>query len=943
MIWQPARSTARIRPLLSAIGAAGLLAGCGIGTSPQQALARADRNLAARNYRAATVDLENLVARQPDDPGLRLKLARALYHTGAYAESEASFRRAQQLGAAWPALTTDLAEVLLAEGQPQQALDLLSAHPPAAALDARTSSVRGRALLALQRLDDAHTALTQAVALDAGDMQARIALAQLLGERGDPAGAKSVLDAAAAAAPSDFAVHLALGAWYLAASRVREAHAELTRALDLAVAGIRGGSEPGYDEFRALAPLVDTDLMLGDLASAKQHLARVRKLAPHASVTSLLEARIDLAEKRTDEARALLQNLLNREPQNEPAKVLLGVASAAAGELGQADMYLSSALAANPRDLSARKLLTQVQLQERKPQDALKTATDPNAAMDADLLALAGRASVLAGDLSGATQYLERSEEAAPQDKVRALDLAQAYLADNRAGDALKLLQRTDVPASLADRRELLLLTALSRTDSAAGLRDEAERFVAAHPQDAEALLIGARARVGLKDLSGARGLIDQAAKLDPRSSRPWVALGALELSQNDRAGADAAFRHALQVDARSVGAQLGEAQLALASGDRDEAIRRLEQARSDDPRSLPARLGLARLYLLRGEAQQAAQPLAEARRIAPDHPNVLLLLGTLALAQNDATRAVELFERLSARYPQSAILQADLARAYGLARRPDDALKASAEAVRLDPGYWPALALETRLALEVGDRSSVSHLLERLRSSKAPPAAVETVEGDVAARGGNFAQALRDYTSAATAAPSAELALKITAVQHALHATDPDAPLRAWLQRAPNDVRVRLALAQYLQSAGDRGGAAREYQTVLDTAPTQVVALNNLAWLRLEAGQKEAALGLAREAYGAAPNQASVADTFGWALVQTGNAADAVPVLRAAHGAAPDAIEIHLHFAIALLKGGDTDDARRELQSVASAQPHGPIGDQARALLAGVASTAQR
>lgn len=902
-------TVARLVPLLGAIAAAALLPACGLFTTPQQVLARADRNLAAQDYRAAEVDLKNLVAKQPNDRALRLKLAQALLHTGAYVESESNYRKTQQLGTPWTSIVSDLAEALIGEGRPQQALDLLAAHPLPGKPNARTLTLRGRALLALGKRDEAHTALTQAIALDAADMPARVALVALLEQQGDWSGAKAALDAASAADPNDFSVHLALGRWYAHARNLNGAHAELTRALDLAVAGIRAGREPWFDEYNVIAPLAENDLMRGDLKSAAARALRLGKLAPHTPATLLVKARVELAQKHADEARATLQGLLSQDPQNVPAKVLLGAASAASGQFEQADMYLTAALAAAPGDLAARKLLAEVQLKEHKPHDALRTASDPNAALNADLLALAAQASAQSGDLSGATTYMERSEKAAPQDVRHGLELAAAYLAEHRAADAVKLLQGLKVSDRLGQARERLLFSALSQAGTPADVQSEAKRYAAAHPHDGSALLLAAQALASTRDADGAHDLINQAARAEPTSPQPWIALGILEGTLAKRDAASAAFQHALKVDPRSVGALLGEARLFMASND----------------------------------AARAAAPLAQARRIAPDDAGVMLLSGALALAQHDGKGAVDAFERLAARYPKSAILQADLARALALAKRPADARGAIAQAVKLDPSYWPALVIDVSLALDEHDVDGAEQLLPQLRASKAPAPVVHTIEGDVAAHQGNLKEALRDYQEAAKTAPSAMLALKMASASHALHLPDPDAPLRAWLQHSPHDNGVRLILAGLLLEHNDRSAAARAYETVLADEPNQIIALNNLAWLRLEAGQVDSAVELARKAYAIAPKQASVGDTLGWALVQSGHDADAVSILRAAHAEAPTDEQIHLHWATALAKTGARADARRELQSIIEAQPNGPQGTHARALLTSLSGTPSR
>ena len=55
---------------------------------------------------------------------------------------------------------------------------------------------------------------------------------------------------------------------------------------------------------------------------------------------------------------------------------------------------------------------------------------------------------------------------------------------------------------------------------------------------------------------------------------------------------------------------------------------------------------------------------------------------------------------------------------------------------------------------------------------------------------------------------------------------------LRSWLDKHPEDGRVRLALASYYQSAGDTEAATKEYQALLKQFPNDPVALNNLAWM---------------------------------------------------------------------------------------------------------------
>ncbi|HLY53808.1 MAG TPA: tetratricopeptide repeat protein, partial [Steroidobacteraceae bacterium] len=581
-----------------------------------------------------------------------------------------------------------------------------------------------------------------------------------------------------------------------------------------------------------------------------------------------------------------------------------------------------------------RKLLAEVELQRHRPEQALQTATDPRGAGDPALLSIAGRASILEGDAAAGVTYFERGEQAAPSDRGRSLQVAAAYLAAHRNADALALLRKLEVPDTLADQRERLLLVALENSGRKAEMRSEAQRFAQARPKDLRALLIAASALQAAQEAPGARALLAQAAALDPKEPRPWVQLGWLEWSQHDPAAAQRAFAHALEVAPTNNAALLGAAQTDLVHGNTALAIARLEQVRALVPRSLAPRIGLARLYLSAGQLQKSAEALGEARALAPANPDVREIGGLLSLAQGEGAEAVAALEELARQFPKSPPVQADLARAYLLTGRGADARARAEAALKLDADYWPALLTELAVSVAAKDPKGADAALARLQHTSAPRATVLAISGEVAARAGRLADALQSFTDANAIAPSGPLAMRMFAVRRALHMTDPQAPLREWLQRSPSDVDVRVMLAEQLQWDGQKSAAMQEYETVLKQAPTQLVALNNLAWMKLAAGDAPAALDLARRAYASNNGQASVVDTYGWTLVQTGHAEDAVPLLRDAADRLPNNDDVRYHLGVALAKTGAVAEARRQLKAIADSPSQSTTREEARALL---------
>ncbi|MEQ1689037.1 MAG: tetratricopeptide repeat protein, partial [Sphingopyxis sp.] len=97
-------------------------------------LTRARASYAAGNYRAARVDLTAAAMEHPDDPAIRIDLARAYNALGYGVEAERQLDKAAELGADLDQLRIERAEAQLAAGHPELALATLSG--PIAARDA---------------------------------------------------------------------------------------------------------------------------------------------------------------------------------------------------------------------------------------------------------------------------------------------------------------------------------------------------------------------------------------------------------------------------------------------------------------------------------------------------------------------------------------------------------------------------------------------------------------------------------------------------------------------------------------------------------------------------------------------------------------------------------------------------------------------------------------
>jgi len=150
----------------------------------------------------------------------------------------------------------------------------------------------------------------------------------------------------------------------------------------------------------------------------------------------------------------------------------------------------------------------------------------------------------------------------------------------------------------------------------------------------------------------------------------------------------------------------------------------------------------------------------------------------------------------------------------------------------------------------------------------------------------------------------------------------------------APRAVGLMVSLAQLEEQAGDDDAALAHYRRILDLQPTNVVAMNNLAFaLAVRHDAAADALPLARRAAGLAPRSGTVLDTLGWVEHLLGNHPAAARVFEQAVQLEPGQPEIRLHAAIVFLADGKADRAAAELKEALRLDPALETRDEVRRL----------
>lgn len=912
--------------LLTAIVVVCLLqaAGCDWLVSADKRVERAERQIGFGNDRAAFIELRKAVAQEPERIDAWLKLVDVSLRLGDPKGAERDLQSAISHGATVDQTARRSAEVLLAEGEAQQLLERIDSGD-SALQEPALSTYRGLALLRTGQPAEAVKVLRDVLALDAQSSRASVVLAEALSASGESQAALVVLNDALQANAKDASALLLKGHILLRAGD----HAAAAQSLSEARRNAAG--QLSLQQLAAvLAALTEAHLGSGALERAEAFHAELVKLAPEAPITRLLAARIAMSKQDYASAVAEAHKALAADPGLLQAKLLLGVALSAQGNLQQAEVQLSELVQLAPENIQARKLLAQVNLQLQRP-DVAAQVLAPIAQSNADdpqLSALLGVTKLRRGEIATGLEMLQRSVARQPDNIGLKHDLALAYLAVDRREEAIEVLE--SMPAGSA-HRESLLISALASAGDSAAARAQVDQIVAANPGDITVLNTAARFYAGVADFDAARSVVKRALQIDPRSLTTFATLAGVESAAGRSDDAlDAALR-AAEIDPANQAAQLLVAELASRKGDVRLAIEHLEEVRAKNREAVQARVVLARAYVQQRNMKEADVLLEEVMPHAEGNPAVANALGELYLDSGRFHEALRWF-RDAARQDSDPTWLLNVARAQ-LAL--GDAQVARETLQRLSaahPDSVPVAAQLIQLDLRENQREAANARLARMRSVHPQDPRLAAIQGDIFMSSKSYASAAAAYEAAAKLAPSSAIALRMYQARRLGKLANPTQSLTEWLERSPHDVSVRLVLAEHYQASGNVDRAIEEYEGIVRSESPSPMALNNLAWIYHQRGE-ERALGLAKSAYEAAPGAAAIADTYGWILIERGQITEGLPVLEKA-AAASSQPDIRYHYAVALAKAGQTDAARQELSELVRTNGHYPGAKDAQKLL---------
>jgi len=904
-----------IKASIAIVAIALSLSGCDALVTPQHRLARARAELDAGRWGRASIDLRKLVQRDPKNVEGWLLLARLSLGMGSGTAAQSDLDRAAAAGAQGYEFEELRARALLATNQPQALIDALSHHQLSTIVEPERTIELARAYLALRQPQQSEALLTPLLEARPQQNDARLTLARALTAEGKMDQALAQVDRILASDPNSVQALLQRGDLLERRGQFPAAESAFGRALHNMSVQTRPAERAS-----ALMGLTDSLLGQGDIEQATKAYAALVNLAGGAGYTRLLGARLKLAHNDTSGAIADLQALVARAPQFTQALLLLGTAELQQGNLEQARQALEQVVQQDPTNVQARELLTKVLLRLNHPQQALRTLTPAlsEGYADSQVMSLLGAVETHSGAPKGVLNDLEQDLQAHPEDRSLRLNLAQAYLGAGEAQKALTLVQGTPELAN-DRRREGLYIEAVNMLHGAKAAGAEVEKLLTTHPHDVPILDLAAKYYAVQGQLARAHELLQQSLELDKNSPATFVALAQVDSAAGDLRSSESALRSALALNPASESVHLALANVLIARkafADADKVLAPMGGPEADSP----VQFELARLALARGDLKQATAFLDLAVARQPKNADLVNHAGDVLMQANQYQAALGRYTSATQLAPNEALYWFSEARAQLALHQSSAARQSFEKAAHLQSDWLPPVSGLVLIDLQAKDYQSARSRVSRLLASYPEDASVLALRGDVEWAAGDFKAAEASYLQAQRHHASAGLAMKRFRLRVVAREPNPEQPLLEWLTLQPNDRMVHSALGTYYLTQHGLQQAKREFEAVLQLAPTDVVALNDLAWIYGEVHDARAEA-LAEHAYQLAPDQPNVDDTFGWILARAGKVERALPLLQQAAKLDAGDPNVQYHYAYALAHQGRRAEAQQVLSNLLATQ----------------------
>lgn len=883
-----------------------LVSACSAGNPEERAekfYQSAEKSYAAQDYSASVIQLKNSLQESNSYLPSRLFLGRVYLETYRLAAAEKELVRARDLGAGPEDYLPYLMRTYNLSGQFAKTLGLMETAPQSLRSRSDVRGYHADALTGQGRYKDAKS-LLQADPEQSSTILTR--LGQIAWLENDMDMVRIYAHRALEKGPDLAESNILMGRLYLADQDYDNARRVFKKALEADPL-----SPPAALSYASvLVEQQDTD-------EAVTVLDQMRKNGHEGTQALYLRALIALQKQDFAGAKLESERVLSMDPGNRAAMLVAGVANSALGNDEAAINNLRRFSSEAGAPAVAGRALAWSNLRLDRADEALSAIEGALSRTGPDFgsLRLATAAAVRAGQFEKAEGFLREMVKQEPDDISLSIGLASLSLAAGNKEEAERILAALPQDAgqeTLEERVRLALVymgaeNYQQATNFATDLRRD-------FPDREEGYSLAGLALAAQHQFDEAIGYFEQALAIDPGAMNAASALVSIYREQNRRDDALRVLKKAHETDLDNRPLTLALAQMQMEQGQFADSEKLLLKLASDAPEAMEPRLLLARVYLNTGEREKALNAAQRAHVLAPDNDAVLETLGLAYRSSGDFKNAVSSFERLVQVRPENSEAHFLLGRSLAEIGQIDEAISAIRDTLKRDSEKLLAQAALIRLLSVRGDLEDAKSELVRLKAMAPVSADLYDLEGFLNFRAGDMVKAAAQYRLAYEMDQSPRRAIVLA---QAMWLAGDEVSAEALLKSLDTD-GANIQLAQLYIQHGRTVDALAVYRALVRKEPDNPIFLNDFAWTLWENGQVDEAYKHAKKAVTLAPRSAAIQDTYGMILVDRGDTEAAVAALQLAVEQGAGNPEFQLHLAMALLADKQAELAQPLLRALA-------------------------
>ncbi len=396
-------------------------------------------------------------------------------------------------------------------------------------------------------------------------------------------------------------------------------------------------------------------------------------------------ARLDIADKKPEEAKKRFEGVLAKDPKNTQAWLALAeLLARSGGKPEEVAALIDKAVAANPADVPARLALINLHLGTKDAKKAVSAAQDALVALPDNpaILDAEGRAQQAAENYNQALSTYGKLATLTPTSPHPYLRMADVHMAAKNKEAALQSLRKalSVKPDSIEAQRGLMMfdLEAGRINDAVARARNIQKQ----HPENVAGYLLEGDAYALGKSWKEAANAYRSGIR---KTSSPDVAikLYAVLVAQNLPAEADK-FAEGWMKDHPADGRfRLYVAETATARKDYASSIKHYKFLLDKQPDN-PALMNNLAWVMGQAKDPKAIELAENAYKLAPEQPTIIDTLGTLLVAKGDVDRGLELLKKADSLAPKNPTIKLNFAKALIKAGKTPEARKELEEIISL-------------------------------------------------------------------------------------------------------------------------------------------------------------------------------------------------------------------------------------------------------------------